>query len=183
MSFSPLIALFSLCSSLKGHSNSFNEFKDCTFGTYSLRYVLNMIGALCIQVVEDLEWAGGPVTISMRRSPKELSFSAAGRVTGSLTLALDTGIGARSCLDSFECAAASVVAQYKHKALRGACCMPRELMPAADADAPGLSKMQARERTLPGENMPHRTSKKCPSESGVGDASISQNTSFVLRRL
>ena len=90
------------------------------------------------ELVDDLDWAGAPVTLQLRAQPPEVVFSARGG-GGELRVALDTG-GAGA--HSFDCAGEGAAAAFKFKFLRFACCMPPALLGPSDGDSAGNSRLQ-----------------------------------------
>jgi hypothetical protein len=63
------------------------------------------------ELVDDLDWAGAPVCITMRSEPPALSFAAHGQIVGDLKVDVDTSRGS-STLHSFNCVGGRVASRF-----------------------------------------------------------------------
>ena len=63
------------------------------------------------ELVDDLDWAGAPVCITMRSEPPALSFAAHGQIVGDLKVEVDTSRGS-STLHSFDCVGGRVASRF-----------------------------------------------------------------------
>eukprot|EP00877_Chromochloris_zofingiensis_P014762 jgi/Chrzof1/953/Cz01g34290.t1 len=97
-------------------------------------------GTILKEAIDDLEWPGGSVQITMQRDPAKLTLKSTGN--GSLEIELAT-----ADLSGFHCATALVAQQYKYKNLRTALSNipahkdPSSISTKVSIDANGLLKV------------------------------------------